>query len=141
MPPRSSASPAGTGRWTSSSRPITLIQTLKIEPFPVILFGSGHWGGLVDWIRKTLPPHFINAEDVDIFRVVDTPEEAVRLVKEGIGNTGGSRSLPRAPAEPSVDGATRWQARTARSGEGTRYGQRPSRPGKRHLDPPARPQQ
>ena len=75
--------PGGYGTLDEFFETITLIQTLKIEPFPIILFGSEYWGGLVEWMGKTLRPGFIDGEDLDIFKVVDTPAEAVRWVKAG----------------------------------------------------------
>src|SRR5207248_844800 len=76
--------PGGYGTLDEFFETITLIQTLKIEPFPVILYGSAYWSGLVDWMRRTLPPHFVDGEDLDIFRLVDSPEEAVKQVKLGV---------------------------------------------------------
>ena len=129
--------PGGYGTLDEFFETVTLIQTLKIEPFPIVLFGSRHWGGLVDWIRQTLPPHFMNGEDLDIFRVVDTPEEAVRVVREGIAEHWWRPAAPPAPAaRPSGRSAHPLSGAAAETGEGTRYGQRPdpSRQG-----PPRRP--
>jgi uncharacterized protein (TIGR00730 family) len=61
--------PGGYGTLDEFFEVITLIQTLKVEPFPVVLFGSKYWGGLVEWIRGTLlKGRFIDPEDIDIFR-------------------------------------------------------------------------
>src|SRR5687767_14254822 len=77
--------PGGYGTLDEFFEVITLIQTLKVEPFPVVLYGSKYWVGLVDWIRGTLlKGRFIDPEDIDVFRLVDDPKEAVRLVREGI---------------------------------------------------------
>ena len=43
--------PGGLARWTSYSRPLTLIQTGKVRNFPLVLFGKHYWGGLLDWIK------------------------------------------------------------------------------------------
>src|SRR6478752_5653198 len=69
--------PGGYGTLDEFFETLTLIQTLKIEAFPIILYGAEFWSGLLDWIRKQMIPQFIDYEDVDIFRVVNTPKEAV----------------------------------------------------------------
>src|SRR5215471_15990901 len=77
--------PGGYGTLDEFFETITLIQTLKIEPFPIILYGSDYWSGLVAWMKKELlGGRFIDPEDIDIFRVVDSPEEAVRVITAGI---------------------------------------------------------
>jgi uncharacterized protein (TIGR00730 family) len=130
--------PGGYGTLDEFFETITLIQTMKVEPVPVVLYGSKHWGGLVEWMRQTLPPKFINADDIDLFRVVDTPEAAVEAVKEGIErnvkDVAGAKPVLAGDGHPIAGAA-------AESGEGTRYGSRPRRPDKRHLDAPQTPQQ
>src|SRR3954471_4111823 len=74
--------PGGFGTLDEFFEIVTLIQTLKTEAYPVILYGSDYWAGLVDWLRSTLNPSFIDPEDVDIFKLVDSPEEAVKLVRQ-----------------------------------------------------------
>src|SRR5437660_11488779 len=64
--------PGGYGTLDETFETLTLIQTLKVEAFPVILYGSKHWNGLVDWV-KTLAPEYLDAEDVEIFKLVDDP--------------------------------------------------------------------
>ena len=60
---------------------LALIQTHKIKPVPVILVGNGYWKGMLDWLRDTvLGRNYISPEELGIFRTVDTPEEAVRLI-------------------------------------------------------------
>src|SRR5215471_10620110 len=76
--------PGGYGTLDEFFETITLIQTLKVEAFPIILYGSDFWTGLVEWMRDRLLPKFIDAEDVDIFRIVDHPKDVVNLVKQGI---------------------------------------------------------
>ena len=77
--------PGGYGTMDEFFETLTLIQTMKVRPFPVVLVDRGYWGGLVEWIKRTLVPgRYIDGEDVDIFRVVDTAEEAVDAVMEGI---------------------------------------------------------
>jgi uncharacterized protein (TIGR00730 family) len=75
--------PGGFGTMDELFEAITLIQTDKIEPFPVVLFGSRFWGGLLDWIKETLlAEERISPEDLDLFTVVDEVDEVVRVIKE-----------------------------------------------------------
>src|SRR5205814_3096962 len=76
--------PGGYGTLDEFFETITLIQTMKIEPFPIILYGSKYWRGLVDWMSKQLVPHFIDDEDLSIFRIVDDPAEVVAAVQQGM---------------------------------------------------------
>ena len=64
---------------------LTLIQTKRIKPFPIVLVGSEFWGGLVDWIKEQLiGSGNINAEDIDLFRVLDDADEIVKYLDEAI---------------------------------------------------------
>src|SRR6266487_1588549 len=65
--------PGGFGTLDEFFETLTLVQTLKIEPFPIILYGSKFWSGLVHWMREQLLERFIDPEDVGIFRIVDEP--------------------------------------------------------------------
>ncbi|WP_028319872.1 TIGR00730 family Rossman fold protein [Desulfatiglans anilini] len=77
--------PGGFGTLDELFEALTLIQTERIRSFPVIMIGSKFWGGLVDWIRDTmLKGKTISPSDLDIFRVVDTPEEAVGIIKRRV---------------------------------------------------------
>ena len=76
--------PGGFGTLDEFFETITLIQTLKSKTLPVILYGSSYWTGLLEWMKQTLSGPFIDAEDMNIFRIADTPAEAVKLVKAGI---------------------------------------------------------
>ena len=61
---------------------LTLIQTDKMKPFPVILIGSDYWGGLLNWITDTmLKKDMILSEDTAIFTLVDSPSDAVDIIK------------------------------------------------------------
>jgi predicted Rossmann-fold nucleotide-binding protein len=61
---------------------MTLIQTKRIKPFPVLLMKSAFWGGLIDWFKETLIKEgTISPSDLDLFTVVETPEEAVDIIK------------------------------------------------------------
>lgn len=81
--------PGGFGTLDELFETITLIQTKKIRPFPVILFGSDYWGGLIDWIKsQLLRREYISSEDLDLFFVVDDPSEAGRLIEEWYAERG-----------------------------------------------------
>lgn len=75
--------PGGFGTLDEISEALTLIQTKKIGRFPIVMVGKKFWSGLIDWIKKTLLAEgMISEEDLDLFNVVDTPEEAVRVIDE-----------------------------------------------------------
>lgn len=75
--------PGGYGTLDELSESITLIQTQRMEPFPVILYGVEYWSGLMDWIKgKMLHEGCIDAKDLDIMNVVDTPEDVIKLIKK-----------------------------------------------------------
>lgn len=68
--------PGGFGTMDELFESLTLIQTGKVENFPVILFGSAYWQGLLDWMRATmLPEGRIAAADLDLLIVTDSPAE------------------------------------------------------------------
>lgn len=73
--------PGGYGTLDELTEAMTLIQTGKIERFPIILFGSDFWSGWVEWIRTSLSgTHKISPEDLDLFHVCDDPEEVVNYI-------------------------------------------------------------
>ena len=76
--------PGGFGTLDETFEALTLIQTQKIEKFPVILVGSDFWGGLTDWIKKVLldQEKNISPEDLDLISIVDTAEEAVAEIND-----------------------------------------------------------
>jgi uncharacterized protein (TIGR00730 family) len=78
--------PGGFGTLDELLESLTLIQTLKIDPFPVICVGTDYWTGLVDWMRSTLQEKYetIGPDDLDLFRVTDDLDEVMTLVKEGM---------------------------------------------------------
>lgn len=74
--------PGGFGTLDELTEAITLIQTNKIGKFPIVLVGSEFWGGLLDWFKDTLlKEKMINAHDLELYRVVDTADEAVEHIK------------------------------------------------------------
>lgn len=74
--------PGGFGTLDELSEALTLIQTQKIARFPIVLVGSEFWAGLLDWFRDTLLKNgMIAEEDLNLYRVVDTADEAVAHIK------------------------------------------------------------
>jgi uncharacterized protein (TIGR00730 family) len=71
--------PGGFGTLDELFEAITLIQTKKIGRFPIILVGTEFWGGLIDWIKQVMleKEKNISAEDLNLIKLVDTPEEVV----------------------------------------------------------------
>ena len=77
------AMPGGFGTLDELSEALTLIQTNKLVNFPVILYGKEYWSGLLDWFRSTLlANHMISETDFDLFKVVDTVDEAVEIITD-----------------------------------------------------------
>ncbi|MCD4777381.1 MAG: TIGR00730 family Rossman fold protein [Desulfobacterales bacterium] len=75
--------PGGFGTLDELFEAVTLIQTHRIKPFPVILVGSDYWSGLLEWIKATLLEHHkISDNDLDILQIMDDPEEIVRAVQK-----------------------------------------------------------
>ncbi len=74
--------PGGFGTMDELFEALTLIQTKRIKSFPVVMFDSKYWGGLLDWIKSTLlKEKYISPSDLEIFNLVDTPAEVVRIIK------------------------------------------------------------
>ena len=64
---------------------LTLVQTGKIRRFPVILYGTKYWSGLIDWISdQLLEREMISAQDLDLFLVTDDIDHAVKVVLENL---------------------------------------------------------
>ena len=75
--------PGGLGTLDELTEVLTLMQTCKIRPFPVILFGSEFWKGFLDWLRSTvLPRRFISEGDFDLLRVCETAGEVVEAIQK-----------------------------------------------------------
>jgi uncharacterized protein (TIGR00730 family) len=73
--------PGGYGTLDELFEALTLIQTKKIQDFPVILFGSDYWAGLIDWIRDRLVAEAaIAPADADLLRLTDDPAEACTII-------------------------------------------------------------
>ncbi|HUF70726.1 MAG TPA: TIGR00730 family Rossman fold protein [Longimicrobiales bacterium] len=75
--------PGGFGTMDELFEALTLVQTGKVRNFPLVLFGSDYWRGLLDWIAATMQTGAkIGPEDARYMSVTDSPEEAVRIVCE-----------------------------------------------------------
>ena len=77
--------PGGFGTLDELFEAVTLIQTHRIKPLPVILVGSDYWSGLIEWIKsRLLEDKRISPEDLDILQVMDEPEEIVKTVTKTV---------------------------------------------------------
>ena len=75
--------PGGFGTLDEAFEALTLIQTKRIKPFPVILVGSDYWSGLLDWIKdKMLAADRVHDDDITIINVLDDPQEIVSHIKK-----------------------------------------------------------
>lgn len=76
--------PGGMGTMDELFEALTLIQTEKIGKFPIVLVGIDYWSGLVDWMKKVMlgQENNINADDLNLFTVVDTATEAVQAIDD-----------------------------------------------------------
>jgi uncharacterized protein (TIGR00730 family) len=73
--------PGGYGTLDELFEALTLIQTRKVQNFPVILMGASYWTGLIDWIKDTLlGESAISPEDVDLLRITDDPAETCQII-------------------------------------------------------------
>jgi uncharacterized protein (TIGR00730 family) len=107
--------PGGFGTMDEFFEALTLMQTLKIAPFPVILIGKEFWAGLLDWFRNTLDEkyHTISPCDFSLFHLTDDVDEAVKIVHDAYaGRLQVAEDLPRFSSDTEA----------RESGEGTRRG-------------------
>jgi uncharacterized protein (TIGR00730 family) len=74
--------PGGFGTMDEFFESLTLVQTGKIRRFPILLFGSDYWRGLIDWVKGTMLGHgCISPEDLDLYHLVDDPADAVEIIR------------------------------------------------------------
>ena len=80
--------PGGFGTLDELFEAITLIQTNKIERFPVILYGSDFWSGCIDWIKNTVCQKFnnVSTNEMFLFELVDSKEEIIDILKKFYDN-------------------------------------------------------
>lgn len=78
------AMPGGFGTLDELFEAITLIQTNKVAHFPIILVGKKYWEGMLKWVKETMlhEENNINEKDLDLFKIVDTSDEAVAIINE-----------------------------------------------------------
>ena len=77
------AMPGGFGTMDELSESLTLIQTNKIAQYPIILVGKEYWQGLLDWWKnKVLAEGYISPEDLDLYKVVDSSDEVIKIINE-----------------------------------------------------------
>ncbi len=77
--------PGGFGTLDELFEALTLIQTRKIKPFPIIMVGSSFWSGLVDWIQQQLiKSDKVAEEDMLLFEVMDDPDEIVKYIRKTV---------------------------------------------------------
>ena len=77
--------PGGFGTLDELFEAVTLIQTHRIQPFPLILVGLDYWAGLIGWIKeKLLAEKRISPQDLEILQIMDDPEKIVKAVKKVI---------------------------------------------------------
>ncbi len=74
--------PGGLGTLDELTEVLTLIQTGKIKPFPVILFNSSYWKGFLEWLQsQSLAKGYISEEDFKLLRLSDDPQEIVDIIR------------------------------------------------------------
>ncbi|MCA1721807.1 MAG: TIGR00730 family Rossman fold protein, partial [Actinobacteria bacterium] len=75
--------PGGFGTMDELFEALTLVQTHKVNQFPVVLLGVDYWTGLVDWLRGTMAEHgYINPDDLDLLTITDDVDEVLALLAE-----------------------------------------------------------
>ncbi|MBW2092050.1 MAG: TIGR00730 family Rossman fold protein [Deltaproteobacteria bacterium] len=77
--------PGGFGTLDEFFEALTLIQTKRLRPFPVILMDSSYWKGLLSWLKdQVLAQERISPEDMEIFQVLDDPDEIIKVIKRTV---------------------------------------------------------
>jgi predicted Rossmann-fold nucleotide-binding protein len=77
--------PGGFGTLDEIFEALTLIQTKRIKPFPVLLVGIDYWNDLWSWIKETLLKRkLISPEDLDLVTILDDPDEVARIIKRTV---------------------------------------------------------
>jgi len=89
--------PGGFGTLDEFFEVLTLVQTQRVPRYPLILFGSAHWNGLLDWMRNTILPHkMIGPADLDLISIVDEPDAALEIIADYMRRVGPPDVRPRA---------------------------------------------
>ena len=77
--------PGGFGSMDELFESLTLIQTNRIKPFPIVLVGSEFWSGLVNWMQESLVGNgTISESDMQLFKIIDDPDEVVEYIKKTV---------------------------------------------------------
>ena len=99
--------PGGFGTLDELFEALTLVQTQKVNGFPIVLVGVDYWSGLVEWVRTSLLERgMIAAADLDLLKLTDDPDEAVRIVVDrGAELRAAEQAAAQAAAEAQVQGA------------------------------------
>lgn len=75
--------PGGMGTLDELTEAFVLAQTQRIKPFPIILYNSEYWGGLMDWVRdRMVKDNYMTEEELDYITLLDTPEQVVGYIKK-----------------------------------------------------------
>ncbi|WP_323017169.1 TIGR00730 family Rossman fold protein [Castellaniella sp.] len=77
--------PGGFGTLDELFEAVTLVQTMKQPPAPIILVGTEFWSGLIDWVRDQLVPNgTVSPFDVDLITVTDDLDEVIRQIQDAV---------------------------------------------------------
>jgi uncharacterized protein (TIGR00730 family) len=103
--------PGGYGTLDELFEALTLVQTGKIEHFPIVLYGSGYWQGMLDWVEQALVGgHKINDIDLSLVQVTDSIDEIVSIIVESFEDEAEAKvDVERAPEGPERAEAAREQ--------------------------------
>jgi uncharacterized protein (TIGR00730 family) len=90
--------PGGFGTLDEFFEVLTLVQTQRIPEFPLILFGTDFWSGLVRWMKTNMQERnrFISPGDLDLFKITDDPQEAIEIILDYARRVGPPEVMPRA---------------------------------------------
>jgi uncharacterized protein (TIGR00730 family) len=90
--------PGGFGTLDELFEAVTLVQTGKIHRFPVVLYGSDYWGGLVDWLRASVvAAGNVAADELEMVQVADSPAQVAQIVRDCTSGACGHPHHPPAP--------------------------------------------
>lgn len=87
--------PGGFGTMDEFFELVTLIQTKKITPIPIVLIDKNYWTPLIEWFKNTMLKEYktIHKDDLDIFHLVDTPEEAYKYIMKVVDTNGNNKQV------------------------------------------------